>query len=114
MIFPTTFSHLLSDRGIPMMEALGTADVALTAEDALDAAEVLVGTGVAILGGDVFYKTAEGFKLAYANWHTDPKAGEDAGAYATRSIQETRDYIRRYPVVPEKTALFALVVAQVF
>lgn len=96
-----------------MMAAFGTADIALIADDAISAAQALAGSGVAVLGGDVFYQTAAGFQLAYANWHTDPRAGEDADAYAARSIQETCDYIRRYPVVPDRTALFALVVAEV-
>lgn len=113
MSIPAAFLRLLSDRGIPMMEAFGTADVALTADDALAAADALSGARVAVLGGDVFYRTVGGLKLAYANWHVDPKAGEDADAYVARSIQATCDYIRAYPVSPDKTALFALVVAEV-
>lgn len=113
MKIPSAFSQLLSDRGIPMMEAFGIADVALIGDDAVDAAEALRGTGVAVLGGDVFYKTADGFKLAYENWSTKPMAGEDVEAYVARSIRETCDYIRGYAVVRDKVALFALVVAEV-
>jgi hypothetical protein len=96
-----------------MTAAFGTADVALVADDAVSAAQTLTGSRAAVLGGDVFYQTAEGFQLAYANWNTEPTAGEDVGAFVARSIQETCDYIRLYPVVPGKTALFALVVAEV-
>ena len=38
-----------------MMAAFGTADVALLADDALEAAQILARSGIAILGGDVFY-----------------------------------------------------------
>lgn len=72
MSLPAIFLALLKDRGIPMMEAFGTADVALDADDAIAAAQALASTGVAVLGGDVFYQTAAGFELAYANWHSDP------------------------------------------
>lgn len=115
MSLPTTFLSLLSERGIPMLDAFGTADVSLTAEDAVSAAQSLTGEGVAILGGDVFYSTPEGFELAFANWHSDPRAGESAAIYAARSIEETCEYIRRYPLPPpNKVPLFSLVVAQVF
>ena len=96
-----------------MMDAFGTADVALSAEDAMAAAESLSGGGVAILGGDVYYKTRHGFELAFANWHSDPKAGEVPQAYVARTVQETCDYIRRYQAPPNKTPLFSLVVAEV-
>ena len=113
MSLPPSFLSLLNERGIPMMAAFGTADVALVADDAVSAAQTLTGSRVAVLGGDVFYQTAKGFELAYANWHTEPTTGEDAGAYVARSILETCEYIRRYPVMADKTALFALVVAEV-
>ncbi|MET4676266.1 MULTISPECIES: Imm40 family immunity protein [unclassified Luteibacter] len=97
-----------------MMESLGVADVALLADDAVDAAETLEGTGVAILGGDVFYATAQGFEMPRAYWDTKPNPGETAAEYVIRSILETRDYIRGYQVPANKTALFSMVVAQVF
>jgi hypothetical protein len=97
-----------------MMESLRVADVALLADDAVDAAETLEGTGVAILGGDVFYATAQGFEMPIAYWDTKPNPGETAAEYVTRSISETRDYIRGYQVPANKTALFSMVVAQVF
>lgn len=86
----------------------------MLADDAVDAAESLAGTEVAILGGDVFHATAQGFEVARANWVTKPNPGETAAEYVIRSIVETRDYIRRYPVPENKTALFSMVVARVF
>lgn len=98
-----------------MMDAFGTADVALEADDALEAAQSLLGQGVAVLGGDVFYRTEVGYELAYANWNSEPMPGEDAETYVKRSVQETCEYIRSYPSSPPgKVPLFALVVAQVF
>lgn len=114
MSLPAPYVQVLQECGVPMMESLGVADVALLADDAVDAAETLEGTGVAILGGDVFYATARGFEMALANWDTKPKPGEIAAEYVTRSIAETRDYIRRYQVPENTTALFSMVVAQVF
>lgn len=114
MSLPSPFLSLVRERGVSMMEAFGTEDVALDAQDAIEAAQMLSDTGVAVLGGDVFFRTAQGFELAYANWHSDPRPGEDAGAYAARSIQETCDYIRGFPTLPDRTAIFALVVSQVF
>lgn len=97
-----------------MMEHVHTADIAFTAEDAIAASETLHGTGVAILGGDVIYKTRTGYEFARANWDSKPKPGETVEAYVDRSIQETRDYILRYPASPDKISLFSLAVAQVF
>lgn len=111
---PLCYSKLLSERGISMKDAFGTDDVALFTDDALAAAASLRGTGVAVLGGDVFYKTSQGFELAYANWHSEPKAGEDADAFVARSIQEASEYIRMYTAAPNKIPIFALVVSQVF
>ena len=114
MNYPDAYSQLISERGIPMMEAFGTDDVALAADDAISAAQTLLRGEFAILGGDVFYKTPQGFELAYANWDCRPKVGEKTDAFVTRSIHETCDYIRRFSSPPEKTALFALVISQVF
>jgi len=97
-----------------MREAFHTDDVALTADDAIAAAQTLRGEHVAVIGGDVFYKTPAGFELANATWHCEPTANENVDAFVARSVQETCDYIRRFPPAPGKTALFALVVAQVF
>lgn len=114
MQFPPDYSMMLAERGVPMMDAFGTEDVAFFPDDALAAAATLRGTGFAVLGGDVFYKTTQGFELAYASWHCEPKAGEDSDAFVVRSIQEACSYIRQYPSVPGKRPVFALVLSQVF
>lgn len=114
MSLPSPFLSFVRDRGVSMMEPFGTEDLALDAEDAIEAARLLADTGVAVLGGDVFFRTAQGFELAYANWHSDPRPGEDAGAYAARSIREACDYIRGFPTRPDRTAIFAFVVSEVF
>lgn len=95
-----------------MMAAFGTADVALLADDALEAAQILARSGIAILGGDVFYQTSNGLHLAYANWSTKPEPGEDPATFVTRSIQETCEYIRRYPSEQGRKELFALVIGE--
>jgi hypothetical protein len=114
MSLPAAYSRILSGQGISMMEAFHTEDIALTADDAIAAAQTLVGERVAVIGGDVFYKTANGFELACATWYCKPAVGETVDAFVTRSVQETCDYVRRFPAVAGKTALFALVVTQVF
>jgi hypothetical protein len=113
MNLPQAFLSVLRDHGISMMEAFGTSDVALYANNAVAAAQALLGTRIAVLGGDVFYQTKTGFELAYANWHSEPEPSEDALAYAARSVKETCDYIRRFPERPDRTAVFSLVVAEV-
>jgi hypothetical protein len=50
MSLPAVFLALLRGRGIPMMAAFGTADVALDADDAIAAARALAGIGVAVCG----------------------------------------------------------------
>ena len=114
MHFPPGYSKILVEHGVPLIDAFGTEDVAFFRDDALVAASTLRGTGLAVLGGDVFYKTAQGFEIAYANWHCEPAAEEDADAFVDRSIQEACDYIAAYPSVPDKRPLFALVISQVF
>ncbi|SDF27170.1 Imm40 family immunity protein [Dyella sp. 333MFSha] len=114
MSLPSPFLNWVRHRGVSVMDAFGTEDVALDAEDAIEAAQLLADTGVAVLGGDVFFRTAQGFELAYANWCSNPRPGENAAAYAARSIRETCDYIRDFPIRPDRTAIFALVVSEVF
>jgi hypothetical protein len=59
--------------------------------------------------GDVYFKCESSIELAYANWHSDPKLGENRQRFASRSGLETANYIKSFPP-SDAPPLFALVI----
>jgi len=101
----------LSDKhGITLLEDFGIADIALKREDALLAIDFLREDGIPILGGDVFFEVGSTLELAYANWFTERRAGEDLDAFVKRTCSETLDYITGFPPKIGATPLFVFVV----
>jgi hypothetical protein len=65
----------------------------------------------AILGGDVYATTHEGFRPTYDNWYCDREAEETFSDYAMRSREVARSYVRDYRTVGNAGRFFALVVS---
>jgi hypothetical protein len=92
------------------LRSLGIRDIALERDDALRAVEFLRNASVPILGGDVYIKRGEKIELTYADWHSDPKPGENADDYLARSWATMESYIKAYPQPSNAATLFALVI----
>ena len=103
---------MLDTQGVPLSDDLGIDDIALTREAALIAIDLLVGDGVLILGGDVYFRRPGGIEIAYANWFTEQHAGESMDYFIERAGVETKAYIDRFPIREDMTALFAFVISK--
>jgi len=113
MTLPSDYAELLTEKGTPLSERFGIADIALRREDSLVAADMLLRAGRVILGGDVYFKSGEHLSLAYANWFTDRKEGEDLADFVLRSHAHAVGYIANFPEHNDHEALFSLVTPSV-
>lgn len=112
MKISSRYQSLLDTNGIPLLEDFGIMDIALNRQDALLAIDFLREDGILILGGDVFFQINNALELAYANWFTKQRGGEDLDAFIKRTCSETSNYIRDFPSKEGVTPLFALVVSK--
>ena len=103
------FQNLLEEKGT-VLKQLGLSEIALERIDALLAVQLFRKTSIPILGGDVYFKHGEGVEIAYANWHSDQRAGEGRDQFVMRSCLETENYIRNFPP-SDAVPLFVLVPA---
>lgn len=103
------YEDLLRNRGLPLRELFGIADIALSREDALAAADILLLAGRAILGGDVYFKQSGHLTFAYANWHANKEESETFADYVQRAHAHTVRYINDFPRYGDREALFSLV-----
>jgi hypothetical protein len=90
------------------LSALGSADTAWEYQDALQVIEALTGSGVAILGGDVYYDRAGTLVHTSDNWSCERSSGESKQAYALRSQSCAADYLRRYRQADDIPVIVAL------
>jgi hypothetical protein len=104
----TEYRKLLESRGISL-QSPGLAEIALSRADAILAVGLLRSASIPILGGDVYFKKVTGIESAYANWHSDPRDGEDRGSFVTRSCLDTLHYIENFPST-EAMPIFVLVI----
>jgi hypothetical protein len=104
------YQALLASKGV-RIDWPGLTDIGLQRADALEAVDLLRTAGIAVLGGDVWYRHGSRFELAYANWHTDRQIGENSSAYLRRALDSTERYIREFPQPANCELLFVLVTA---
>jgi hypothetical protein len=112
MKISSRYQALLDKKGITLLEEFGIVDVALKRQDALIAVDFLREDGISILGGDVFFQVGNALELAYANWFTEQRVGEDLDTFIKRTCLETANYIEGFPSKTGVTPLFALVVSK--
>ena len=113
MTVQSDYAELLTEKGISLSERFGIADIALRRGDALAAADILLWAGRVILGGDVYFKSGDHLSLAYANWFTDRKEGEDLADFVLRSHAHAVGYIANFPEHDDHEPLFSLVTPSV-
>lgn len=105
------YVHFLRARAVSLHE-LGLSETGLVRADALHATELLRASSVPILGGDVYFMRAASIELAFANWHTDRQPDESWADFADRSCRHCAKYIEEFPIRPDVTPVFVLVVSR--
>jgi hypothetical protein len=110
MSVPQKFSLLLHSEGRPLAEINpGSEELALKPAAALRAIELLAGTDVAILGGDVVSEASGKLRYTYQNWYCERLPAESVEAFADRSHSVARQFIDKLNTRDEKDLLIVLV-----
>lgn len=104
----TEYHKLLESRGVSLQSS-GLTEIGLSRANALLAIDLLRSASIPILGGDVYLKKEAFIESAYANWHSDPREGEDRRDFVSRSCFETKNYIENFPST-EAMPVFVLVI----
>jgi len=90
------------------VEGPGFSEMAWPREEALAVIESLMGTLVAVSGGDVYRSEAWGFVPAYEYWLCDRIQGEDSVNYAQRSRATAKRFVESHGGERPESVLFAL------
>jgi hypothetical protein len=110
MTVPKEFSLFLHSEGRPLAEINpGSDERALKAAAALRAIELLAGTDIAILGGDVLSESSGKLKYTYENWYCERLPAESAEAFADQSRSVARAFIDKLNTRDEKDLRVVLV-----
>jgi len=105
---PRTFQELLDRNGHPL-KAIGINEIALTQGDGLSAIATLMGSRVAILGGDVYRVEKNRITPTKDSWHVDRQSleeGEDQ--YIRRTHDAARKFLETYPSPKDSSVLSTL------
>lgn len=73
----------------------GSDQVALKLPDALKALDLLAGSQVAVLGGDVLTDSSGKLTYSYENWYCDQLPGENPLTFVDRSQSVAREFISK-------------------
>jgi len=99
------YLNFIREKGRPLSEINpGSDEIALTVNDALCALDLLSGSSIAVLGGDILSEK-EGEKLIYAyqlwgseyhclNWYCDKMDNENQEGYVKRSYTIAKESIK--------------------
>lgn len=107
MSFPEEIPSNLLKLAIPVGDE-GSGDLGWSAGDALEVIEVLRGTKIAILGGDVYRCEPWGVTPGYENWSSGVLPGETATEFARRTQALARAMVERHPGDTADGLLFVL------
>jgi len=111
MLTPQRYIEILSSKG-RLLQGMGIGGFALAKEDALEAVRSLVGSQVAIAGGDVLCVENGRPKYTYDNWYVNRREEESLKDYLARSWDTAERFIREYPDPRDGTILYTLVTAE--
>jgi len=103
------FNDFLKSCGTPRTDAEG-GEVALTKADAIKALELLAGTDIAVLGGDVYELESDGyFRPTYDNWYCN-KGDSPPSDFAEKSREKALTYLKDYNETEGLNIRYVLVV----
>jgi hypothetical protein len=110
MTVPEDFSRILRSEGKPLARINpGSEEQALKPAAAVKALDLLAGTDVAILGGDVLSESLGKLKYTFENWYCERLLGESAPAFANRSRSVARQFVDKLIRRDEKNLRIVLV-----
>ena len=96
MLKTEIFLRFVSSEGRKLSEINpGSDEVALVPSKAIDALNLLKGSQVAVLGGDVLSDSSGRLAYIYENWYCEQLPGESPLAFALRSQSIALDFIAR-------------------
>ncbi|HTN46303.1 MAG TPA: Imm40 family immunity protein [Flavipsychrobacter sp.] len=95
MTFSNKIDNILN-RGIDLHDS-DIHNWALTKSQLLEILEKFLDAKIAIAGGDVMNSINGQIGFSGANWYCDKKEDEHYDDFVIRSINETREYILKYP-----------------
>jgi len=84
----------LLDRAVSLAD-VGIEELAWQPDDAREILELIKGTTVAILGGDIYSKRFGRFEPTYENWHVNRDPQEAPGAFAARALDISQSYLEK-------------------
>lgn len=94
MLIPDLFTRFVSTVGRNLSEINpGSDEVALETSDAIKALDLLAGSQVAILGGDVLSDSSGKLSYVYENWYCERLLGESPLDFVQRSQAVAREFI---------------------
>lgn len=110
MLTPTTFTQFVAAHGRPMSEINpGSNEIALSPSDAIKGIDLLRGSKVAVLGGDVLAGTSGKIAYTYRNWYCEQRPNETPMEFCHRSQVVARDLIEKLLEHGEKHVFVVLV-----
>src|SRR2546421_552561 len=113
MLIPKAFADFLRSEGRPLSEINpGSRETGLRPESALRAIELLSGSQVAVLGGDVLKDESGKLSYTYANWYCERRPNEDPLGFSDRSRSTAREYISRLLRRSDENLYVVLVVSE--
>ena len=86
----------MTQKGLSL-ESVGVNNYAFSKQHALDLLDLLSANGAGVFGGDVYLVENGKPELTYDNWCTDPEPEEDDKFFCSRSILESKEYVKKYP-----------------
>ncbi|HRG33566.1 MAG: Imm40 family immunity protein [Saprospiraceae bacterium] len=91
------------------LEEIGVKNWALPKEDALSVLKKFHAMQIPVLGGDVCEIIDGVIQYNYDNWYCDRLSNESYSAFAHRSIEKAKDYIKSYKSNQSAKIFFAFV-----
>jgi len=102
----------LRDKAISL-QSLGVDEYGWARPQVQEVFDVLLAEKKAVIGGDVYYEYDGRLESAYANWHCEPKPGEQLDDFVRRSIVYALEYLGKVDDLSGKRAVFVPVVGDV-
>ena len=106
-----SYKNYLKEKGVSLSD-IGLQERALTRSDALGVIPLLKEGVSPILGGDVYFRIESKIEVAYANWYSNKKVGENSEDFFVRSLAEAAKYIENFPHRADREPLFSLVLGK--
>lgn len=104
------FQNFVKQNGV-CLQGCGVLDFGLPAALAIEAIEILQGSSVAVVGGDVYALDGGSPVRSYDSWHAPDRQLVDVDRFEEVSHEAAKDYMRNYRERNGDNFLYTLVLA---